>query len=123
MAKTNLEQQQSFDTTVNVREVVQRFGTLAGETLDIRSLILFGSRARGDYHKESDADVAVILAGEPGDFLETKLDLAGLSFDLLLETDLRIQALPVWESEWKDPAAYSNPRLLANVRRDGVVIG
>jgi len=119
----DLEHQQSFDKVVNVRSAILRFGDLAGQTLNIQSLILFGSRARGDYHEESDADVAVIMAGEPGDYVETKLELAALSFDLLLETGLRIQALPVWESEWENPDTHSNPRLLVNVRRDGVAIG
>jgi antitoxin ChpS len=123
MAEMDLEHQQSFDKVVNVRSAILRFGDLAGQTLNIQSLILFGSRARGDYHEESDADVAVIMAGEPGDYVETKLELAALSFDLLLETGLRIQALPVWESEWENPDTHSNPRLLVNVRRDGVAIG
>jgi hypothetical protein len=34
--------------------------------------ILFGSRARGTAHDESDADVAVLLKGEKGQFIKTK---------------------------------------------------
>lgn len=64
---------------------------------DAVQLILFGSRPRGDYHEASDVDVAVILAGQPGDFVNTKLEMAGLAFDVLLETGVLIQALPVRE--------------------------
>jgi len=80
---------------------------------------LFGSRARGDYHAESDADVAVILQGPIGDFLETKLALADIAFDNLVETGVLVQALPVWESEWEQPVHYDSPALLQNILRDG----
>jgi predicted nucleotidyltransferase len=36
--------------------------------------ILFGSRARGDAHEESDADVAIILKGEAGHFVADRVD-------------------------------------------------
>ncbi|WP_349666092.1 nucleotidyltransferase domain-containing protein [Marinobacter sp. ATCH36] len=85
-------------------------------------LVLFGSRARGDYQTESDADVAVILRGEPGDFVETKLAMADMAYDVLLETSVRIQPFLVWETEWENPASYSNPDILNNIAREGIII-
>jgi len=81
---------------------------------------LFGSRARGGFRVDSDADVAILLRGQPGDFLDTKLDLADVAYDVLLETGIRIQPLPVWDLEWAHPETYSNPRLLGNIRREGM---
>ncbi|WP_407635637.1 nucleotidyltransferase domain-containing protein [Lamprocystis purpurea] len=81
---------------------------------------LFGSRARGDCRVDSDADVAILLRGQPGDFLDTKLDLADIAYDVLLETGIRIQPLPVWDLEWSHPEVYPNPRLLGNIRREGI---
>lgn len=46
--------------------------------------------------------------------------MADLAYDVLLETGIRIQPLPIWEEEWVHPEAYSNPRLLHNIRREGV---
>ena len=66
--------------------------------------------------------MAVILAGTPGDFVDTKLDMAGLAFDVLVETGVLIQALPVWECEWANPAGYSNPVLRQNIAREGIVL-
>jgi predicted nucleotidyltransferase len=87
---------------------------------DMVGAILFGSRARKSHRPDSDADVAVVLHGRPGKFVATKLAMADLAYDVLLETGIRIQPLPIWEEEWQHPEAYSNPRLLHNIERDGI---
>ena len=87
---------------------------------DLAGAILFGSRARKSHRPDSDADVAVLLHGSPGKFVETKLAMADLAYDVLLETGIRIQPLPIWEEEWQHPEAYSNPRLLSNINLDGI---
>ena len=84
--------------------------------------ILFGSRARGTAHDESDADVAVILEGKPGHFIKTKMAMNDIAYDVLLDTGIRIQPLPVWESEWAHPESYSNPHLLINIAREGITL-
>lgn len=107
---------------VDIREAVLVFGEKLADRFNVVQLILFGSRARGDYHDESDADVAVVLAGQLGNFVDTKLEMAGLAFDVLLDTGVLIQALPVWEREWANPKGYSTPELLENIVRDGIVL-
>ena len=68
---------------------------------DMTGAILFGSRARRTHRPDSDADVA---------------------YDVLLETGIRVQPLPIWEDQWSQPECYSNPRLLANIAREGVAL-
>jgi antitoxin ChpS len=46
--------------------------------------------------------------------------MADLAYDILLETGIRIQPLPIWEEEWAHPDAYSNPHLLHNIEREGI---
>ena len=43
---------------------------------------------------------------------------ADIAFEVLLETGIRVQPLPVWEDEWQHPENYSNPRLLANIAKE-----
>lgn len=86
----------------------------------VQAALLFGSRARHTHRPDSDADVAVLLRGVAAPFLKTKLAMADVAFDILLETGIRIQPLPVWLSEWENPERYSNPTLLANIAHDGV---
>ncbi len=87
---------------------------------DLAGAILFGSRARKTHRPDSDADVAVLLHGRPGKFVSTKLAMDDLAYDVLLEMGIRIQPLPIWEEEWQHPEAYSNPRLLDNIEREGI---
>lgn len=87
---------------------------------DVAGAILFGSRARKSHRADSDADVAVLLHGRPGKFVATKLAMADLAYEVLLETGIRIQPLSIWEVEWEHPEAYSNPRLLHNIDREGI---
>ena len=81
---------------------------------------LYGSRARGDYDRHSDADLAVIIKGPRGDAMATGVEMAGVAFDVLLETEVLVSPMPVWEDEWEYPDLSDNPRLMENIRREGV---
>jgi uncharacterized protein len=86
----------------------------------VRAAFLYGSRSRNDFRPDSDADIAVLLEGPQRPFLATKLELADLAYDVLLETGVYIQPMPFWEMEWEHPEAYSNPRLIENIQREGI---
>ena len=87
-----------------------------------RSAILFGSHARGDDREDSDVDVAVILSALPGSLLETKLALADVAYDVLLETGVLIQPMPLLQSHWDHPENSPCPGLIQNIHRDGVLL-
>ena len=103
-------------------QATREFAARIASVYPSRQTILFGSRARGTAHDESDADVAVVLAGKVGDFTRTKMAMNDIAYDILLRTGIRIQPLPVWESEWDEPERYSNPYLLQNIARDGIAL-
>ena len=84
---------------------------------------MFGSRARGDNKPDSDLDLAVVLNGQRGDFLDTKLDMAGIAFDVLMETGVLVQAFPVWEDDLAHPERFPNPGLIQNIAREGIRLG
>ena len=87
---------------------------------EVTGAIVYGSRARHTHRPDSDADVAVLLSGKAGRFVATKLEMADIAYDVLLETGIRVQPLPIWEEEWLHPEAYSDPRLLRNIDREGM---
>lgn len=96
------------------------FAARIAEQYDPAGMILFGSRARRNHRSDSDLDVAVLLHGHREHFFDTALGLADTAYDVLLETGVLIEAIPIWEDEWEHPDNYTNPALLRNIRREGI---
>jgi len=112
------ERDASIDTAT--AEALRLFAERITAKYDVLDLMLFGSRARGDHGRDSDADVAVLRRGDHQRLLPTQLAMADEAFDVLLETGVRIQPLPIWEDEWANPDHSANPRLLKNIAREGL---
>ena len=108
--------------TTPTLQATRAFAARVARAYPMQQAILFGSRARGTGHVESDADVAVILQGAAGHFIHTKMAMNDIAYDILLDTGIRIQPLPVWEDEWAHPDTYSNPHLLHNIAREGIAL-
>ena len=88
----------------------------------VKAAILFGSRARGTHHSDSDVDIAVLLRGPRGKLMNMSIEMADIAFEVLLDTNVYIQPLPIWEDEWEHPDTHSNPRLLENIQREGLLL-
>jgi len=101
------------DTERAARLFMQR---VEGEYRAIEGLV-FGSRARGAHKADSDADLAVILRGDHGNRYKVAGEMAGIAFDVMLETGILIDPLPLWEDELKRPETFSNPALIENIKR------
>lgn len=101
---------------------IHLFITKLRDHYNFSNVILFGSRARQTHKVDSDADVAVLLKGAPGKFVVIKLFMDDLAYEVLLDTGIRIQPLPIWEEQWHHPEQCVNPRLLKNIHREGIFI-
>lgn len=86
----------------------------------VREAILFGSRARHTHNSESDADIAIVLDGEPGERSAAVKDMAAIAFHVLMETGVMVEAIPLWREEVERPETFSNPALINNILREGV---
>jgi DNA invertase Pin-like site-specific DNA recombinase/predicted nucleotidyltransferase len=104
------------DTDRAARAFMKR---LEGKYPAIEGLV-FGSRARGTHSPDSDADLAVILKGDTGNRWEMTRELSGIAFDIMMETGILVQALPLWENELKQPELFSNPALIETIKREGL---
>lgn len=85
----------------------------------VERALLYGSRARGDYRPDSDADLALVLK-ERGDDWQLLWDLSGLAYDVFLETGVLIQPVPISSSHWARPETFTRPSFLRNVAREGI---
>ena len=86
-----------------------RFAVLVGQTYSNSKAFLFGSYARGNYHADSDIDVAVVLK----DF-ENVLDIQLELMRLRRKIDSRIEPHPFRENEFEG----SNP-MVAEILKYG----
>ena len=82
-------------------------------------VILFGSRARGDFHEESDWDFLVLLDEKGSVSRSKKSDLRNHLFDLQLDTLQCISLIVKNKEEWGN---YINTSLYRNIKKEGVFI-
>jgi len=80
----------------------------------VERLVLFGSRARGDAHEDSDYDIAVFLEDLTDRWREFHR-LADLRTEILVETGAFLEARPFRASSYRDRIP-----LMHEIRRDGV---
>ena len=48
--------------------------------------------------------------------------MAGIAFDLMLDTGIPIDPLPIWLEEWRHPEDVANSGLIETIRRDGIPV-
>lgn len=65
----------------------------------------------------------MVLNGARGDFIDTKLDMAGIAFDVLMETGVLVQPFPLWDGDLAHPERFSNPALIRAIAKDGIRLG
>ena len=46
--------------------------------------------------------------------------MAGIACDVMLETGVPVDPLPLWEGETKRPEQFSDPELIENMTREGL---
>lgn len=123
MTKPNISQPRQSGIDAATLHAAQLFAQRISSHYAGSKTILFGSRARQSHHPESDADIAVLLRGEKDtSLLDTKLAMADIAYEILLDTGILVQALPLWEDDWQHPEHFSNPGLIQNIKREGIAI-
>ena len=81
----------------------------------LHEIVLFGSRARGDFHEESDVDLAIVLEDGNWEYWDERFILSNLTSDALMDDGLFIQPMLVASSDWR---ARERP-WIRNAHRDG----
>ena len=123
MTKPNISDRSQSGIDAPTLHAAQLFAQRISDHYAGSKTILFGSRARHSHHPESDADIAVLLRGEKdASLLDTKLAMADIAYEVLLDTGILVQPLPLWEYDWQHPEHFSNPALIQNIKREGIAI-
>jgi predicted nucleotidyltransferase len=86
----------------------------------VREIILFGSRARGDSHSESDVDILIVMDTEDKGI---KRQLVDLAWDVMSDNDFKVFISPVifFNSQYNQYKKW-NSSFLYNVFKEGIKI-
>jgi hypothetical protein len=99
--------------------VLDDFKRRLSRCLMVHSVLLFGSRARGDADADSDMDVLVVLQG-PAD-AEAEECVRLCAWEAGVEQGIVVVPVTVARAEWQDGPLSSSLLALA-VERDGVAV-
>ena len=86
----------------------------------LKTVILYGSYARGDYKADSDIDIMILLDLSDIDIKQYRHELSGETFDFNMDHDLDIK--PIAKSEAHFNKWIVNYPFYANIHREGVVL-
>lgn len=67
----------------------------------IKSIILYGSYARGDYTEDSDIDIMILLDISDMEIKKYRLQLSGMTYDFNMDYDLDIKPIAKNEGHFK----------------------
>jgi len=96
-------------------KIVRRFINLLIKKFNLKKIIIFGSFARGDYHKGSDLDLVIV-----GEFKERFIDRIGKIIELN-ESDLEIDVMIYTEEEFQKMSKERRP-FIEQVLEEGIVV-
>jgi uncharacterized protein len=97
---------------VEAINIAKRYIDNVSKKYQIESVFLFGSYAKGNFHLDSDIDLAIII-NEAGDIIDTQIDLMSLRTD----DDLMIEPHPFFKTDFQE----SNP-VVAEIIKNGIEI-
>ena len=96
-------------------KIVKRFINLIINKFNLKKVIIFGSFARGDYHKGSDLDLIIV-----GEFKERFIDRIGKIIELN-DSDLGIDAMVYTEEEFQKMIKERRP-FIEQALEEGIVV-
>jgi predicted nucleotidyltransferase len=98
-----------------INKIVKRFLNLIIKKFNLKKIIIFGSFARGDYHKGSDLDLVIV-----GEFKDRFIDRIG-KIIALNNSDLEIEAMVYTEKEFQKMIQERRP-FIEQVLEEGIVV-
>ena len=103
----------SFDTKEKIEEIARNFSKLVQKELDVKSVYLYGSYAKGNFSEDSDIDIAVVGDNFIGDPIEDTMRL----MKIRRKVDNRIEPRPFRTSDFNK----SNP-ISKEIMETGIII-
>jgi predicted nucleotidyltransferase len=103
----------TYQETKALEELISKVNA----AFEVKNIILFGSKARGDSNESSDVDIMVIIEEE--EMKEKRNKLSEISFEVNYKYDTNIYAGLGYSSKWENKEYLSLP-LPSNITKEGV---
>ncbi len=105
-----------MDNQISSDPILSRFRAELAQTYGDRleRVVLFGSRARGEFRPDSDYDIAVFIH-DPDRWFDEVVRLAGLGTGILLHAGAVISAKPFRAGAYNEPVP-----LMQELQREGI---
>jgi predicted nucleotidyltransferase len=84
-------------------EIAQEYAGVVKTRFDYQKVILFGSYAKGNFHEDSDIDIAVVFSD-----YNNRMDMQLELMKLTRKIDSRIEPHPFRENEFKVSNPFAN---------------
>lgn len=111
-----------INMTNSVSNSIELFSSQLRELLGnkISKIILYGSYARGDYKKNSDVDVMILVTMPDSEIKKIENEIYDLAFDI--EMDTGVDIFPIIKNEehymyWVDTLPFYK-----NIKKEGILI-
>ncbi|MFO7928635.1 MAG: nucleotidyltransferase domain-containing protein [Candidatus Humimicrobiaceae bacterium] len=101
------------------KEALHELKEILLKNFPLAKLVLYGSKAREDFDRESDIDILVILKGKVDDSIREKI--FSLSYEIELKYDVIFGILVEPEDFWDSPLAESMP-IHWSIDKEGIVV-
>ena len=89
--------------------------------LPIVRILLFGSRARGDFVDSSDIDVAVVMTRDGGvSRMRADREMRRQTYWARADYDFTVEPVVIWQESLAAPDSTDKPQFFRNVARDAV---
>lgn len=103
----------------NEKSAIEEFINKISRSYNIRKVVLFGSKAKGDFNTYSDIDLLIITQEEINN--NDRWKLSDISSDININYEVALNCVYCHENKWKSNDIV-NQQLKSNIERDGVEI-
>jgi predicted nucleotidyltransferase len=100
-------------------ELIHKFRSLVEERLHVHSMIVFGSRARGDARENSDMDVLVVIEEE--ETFDLRMFVFDCAWEAGLESGIVICPLLFSRHRWENGPERASI-LAMNIAKEGIEV-
>ena len=103
-----------------VKQYVELLSKIYGEHL--KTVILYGSYARGDFNKSSDIDIMILTDLTDDEMLKYRNDIYNFAYDIECENNFNISISPIIKNIDKFNYWLEALPFYINVNKEGVVL-